>query len=55
MRQRGARRFAELLNRLREGNHTTEDTELSKTRLLSLFPNTSDYSLVARHFFSTHK
>lgn len=55
MRQRGARRFAELLNRLREGNHTAEDIALLKTRLLSLHPNASDYSPVARYFFSTHK
>jgi hypothetical protein len=55
MRQRGARRFAELLNRLLEGNHTAEDIALLKTRLLSLHPNASNYSPVARHFFSTHK
>lgn len=55
MRQRGAREFAELLNRLREGNHTAADITLLKTRLLSSFPSTSSYSPISRHFFSTHK
>jgi hypothetical protein len=55
MQQRDARQFAELLNRLREGNHTPEDIALLKTRLLSVLPNPSAYSPIARHFLSTHK
>jgi hypothetical protein len=40
MRQREARQFAELLNRLPEGNHIAEDITLLKTRLLSRFLDT---------------
>jgi hypothetical protein len=43
MRQRDALRFAQLLNRLREGNHTAEDIKLLKTRLLSNASNAASY------------
>ena len=35
MRQKDDREFAELLNRLREGNHTQQDTDTLKSRCIS--------------------
>lgn len=55
MRQRDAALFAERSNRLREGEHTQEDIEAFKTRLLATSNDRSAYSILHRHMFSTHK
>ena len=49
MRQRESKEFAEMLNRLREGNHTKEDITNFKTRLVHT--NSSGYPLNAPHLF----
>ena len=38
MRQKDDKEFAELLNRLREGNHTQNDIEVLKERILKIRP-----------------
>lgn len=55
MRQRDAAVFAKRLNRLREGEHTSEDVEAFKKRLLTASDDNSAYSILYRHMFSTHK
>jgi hypothetical protein len=55
MRQRDAAMFAERLNRLREGEHTQEDIEAFKKRLLTAADDRSAYSILQRHMFNTHK
>ena len=49
MRQRESKQFAEMLNRLREGNHTKEDILKFKQRLLQT--NCAQYPLDAPHLF----
>ena len=45
MRQKDDREFAELLNRLREGKHTEQDTEVLKGTILKVKPSESDYPI----------
>ena len=52
MRQKDDQTFAELLNRLREGNHTVEDIEQLKARIIS--PTDADYPHDAPHLFRTN-
>ena len=49
MRQRESKQFAEMLNRLREGNHTKEDIMKFKERILQA--NSTSYPIVAPHLF----
>ena len=55
MRQKDDVPFAELLNRLREGNHTNYDIETLKQRVLATTPGDHDYSLNTPHLFSTNQ
>ena len=50
MRQKEDKSYAELLNRLREGEHTKEDIELLKTRIIK--PNDVNYPIDAPHLFA---
>jgi hypothetical protein len=52
MRQQDCLPFAELLNRLRECNHTAEDIQARETRLTT--PNSPDYPISVQHFFRTN-
>jgi cell envelope opacity-associated protein A len=52
MRQQDCIPFAELLNRLREGNHTTQDIELLNTRVIN--STDSNYPFSAQHLFKTN-
>ena len=49
MRQRESKEFAELLNRLREGNHTNEDIAKLRTRCIAL--SNPNYPKDAPHLF----
>lgn len=49
MRQRESKQFAEMLNRLREGNHTKEDIIKFKKRMLR--PGITNYPVHAPHLF----
>ena len=49
MRQRESKQFAEIPNRLREGNHTTDDIAKLKERCIS--ENCRDYPTDIPHFF----
>ena len=49
MRQRESKQFAEMLNRLREGNHIKEDIMKFKERILQ--PSSTDYPKDAPHLF----
>ncbi|VDI33111.1 Hypothetical predicted protein [Mytilus galloprovincialis] len=53
MRQRENKEFAELLNRLREGNHTSNDIELLKTQCIE--ENTTNYPHDTPHVFFSNK
>ena len=53
MRQRESKAFAEILNRLREGNHTNDDLLKVKDRLIT--PNSSTYPSDAPHLFIQNK
>ena len=53
MRQRESKAFAEILNRLREGNHTNDDLLIVKDRLIT--PNSSTYPSDAPHLFIQNK
>ena len=52
MRQQDCIPFADLLNRLREGNHTAADIDLLATR--SITPASPSYPLTAQHLFRTN-
>ena len=54
MRQREDKEFAEILNRIREGNHTEADIEVSKERILNINPQHPDYPISLTHLFSTN-
>ena len=54
MRQKDDREFAELLNRLREGKHAEQNTEVLKIRILKVKPSESDYPINVMHLFSTN-
>ena len=49
MRQRESKQFAEMLNRLREGNHTKEDIMKFKEQILQ--PSSTNYPIDAPHLF----
>jgi len=52
MRQQDSRPFAELLNRMREGNHTADDLELLHTRIIT--QDSPQYPGSAQHLFKTN-
>ena len=52
MRQQDCIPFAELLNRLREGSHTTVDINTLQTHLIS--PDAQHYPASAQHLFRTN-
>lgn len=54
MRQRDDKQFAELLNRLREGNHSKNDKADWKQRLLHLKPDELNYPMDLTHLFTTN-
>ena len=54
MRQRDDKEFAELLNRSREGNHTQNDIEVLKERILKIKPCQENYPINMTHLFSTN-
>ena len=54
MRQREDKEFAEILNRIREGNHTEADIEVLKERILNISPQHPDYPISLTHLFSTN-
>ncbi|CAH3028871.1 unnamed protein product, partial [Porites evermanni] len=54
MRQKDDKEFAELLNRLREGNHTQNDIEVLKERILKIRPGQENYPINMTHLFSTN-
>ena len=41
-------------NRIREGNHTEDDIEVSKERILNISPQHPDYPISLTHLFSTN-
>ena len=49
MRQRECKEFAQLLNRLREGNHTSDDIAKLKQRFIS--ENSINYPIDVPHLF----
>lgn len=51
MRQKDDKQFAELLNRLREGNHTTNDIQVLKQRILKLKYSEENYPIKSTHLF----
>ena len=54
MRQADNKPFAELLNRLREGNHTSEDIRCLQKRQLQMEPSAPDYPYQSVHLYSTN-
>jgi endonuclease/exonuclease/phosphatase (EEP) superfamily protein YafD len=54
MRQREDKDFAEILNRIREGEHTEDDFEVLKERILKLCSEHPDYPITSTHLFSTN-
>ena len=54
MRQREDKDFVENLNRIREGNHTEDDIEVLKQRILNISRQHLDYPLSLTHLFSTN-
>ena len=54
MRQKDDKEFAELLNRLREGNHTQNDIEVLKERILKIRTGQENYPINITHLFSTN-
>jgi len=54
MRQKDDKQFAELLNRLREGNHTEHDIKVLKTRILKENPTSINYPMSKTHLFVTN-
>ena len=55
MRQKEDKQFADLLNRLREGNHSVNDIAILRQRILNQSPeNSSNYPINMTHMFSTN-
>ena len=52
MRQQDSRPFAELLNRLREGNHTADDLQILHSRTIT--SDAAEYPTSAQHLFKTN-
>ena len=48
------KKFAELLNRLREGNHTQNDIDVLKERILRIKLGNKNYPINTTHLFSTN-
>ena len=55
MRQKDSADFAKLLNRLREGKHTSADIRMLKTRIISTDVMHQDYPLHVPHIFLSNK
>ena len=53
MRQKDDLSFAELLNKLREGNHTQDDIEQLKNCKVKIQPGDPDYPIYTTHLLST--
>ena len=54
MRQKDDKEFAQLLNRLREGNHSENDISILKQPLLNVRPEQDDYPMNITHLFTTN-
>ena len=54
MRQKDDKQFAQLLNRLREGNHSEDDIAILKQRLMTSRPGEDDYPMNIAHLFTTN-
>ena len=54
MRQKDDKQFAELLNRLKEGNHSKNDIAILKERCLNSSPENDTYPINVKHLFSTN-
>ena len=54
MRQKDDKEFAQLLNRLREGNHSENDISILKQRLLNVRPGQDNYPMHLTHLFTTN-
>ena len=54
MRQKDDKEFAQLLNRLREGNHSEDDISILKQRLLNVWPEQDNYPMNMAHLFTTN-
>ena len=54
MRQKDDKEFAQLLNRLREGNHSEDDISILKQRLLNVRPEQDNYLMNMAHLFTTN-
>ena len=54
MRQKDDKEFAQLLNRLREGNHSVDDISILKQRLLNVSPEEDNYPMNMAHLFTTN-
>ena len=54
MRQKDDRQFAELLNRLREGNHTDAYLDVLKERRINVKPGEESYPMNMTHIFITN-
>ena len=54
MRQKDDKEFAQLLNRLREGNHSVDDISILKQRLLNVRPEKDNYPMNMAHLFTTN-
>ncbi len=54
MRQKEDKEFAEILNRIREGNHTEADIGVLRERILNLSPEHPDYPINSTRLFSTN-
>jgi len=54
MRQKDDKEFAQLLNRLREGNQSEDDKAILKQRLLNVRPQQDNYLMNMAHLFTTN-
>ena len=54
MRQKDDKEFAQLLNGLREGNHSENDISILKQRLLNVRPEQDNYLMNMTHLFTTN-
>ena len=54
MRQKDDKEFAQLLNRLREGNHSVDDISILKQQLLNVSPEEDNYPMNMAHLFTTN-
>ena len=54
MRQKDDKEFAQLINRLREGNQSENDISILKQRLLNVRPEQDNYPMRMAHLFTTN-